>query len=289
MDDVYWIVTNFDGDDYVRDKQGEIRTFTDHSKAERVSRKEMGAIVLRTGTPPEPDSAADDTGEEVRLTELEDQHIQIIATANKRARTRTDDPELLDAYTALLAIEEILARRANLKTICLAVVAQVSTERLHLKLGYPDVRSFLKEAGMNTKHGDFYHLSHVGDNIVPYLEHTGQDIARFIGPKTAPKLLAASSALRTAITEEDVDLTDEILQDIILLPSRDAVRAKYHKPRNERGHGYETRVEGGHLVTLVLNQGEIAWMKAVLGNKIVWDLTGAVAENNSGFRVDVAM
>lgn len=285
------------------DESGRPIAFCDYDKAEKAQRnckRGKGPIspvhlsdqellsYLRPSTKPAeptPDSAAESDS----LTDLERAYLEVVGTATKAVRKAQGalDPTVEKAHVAMETLREIGRRRKHLYTITLVTVVEIAEFKLHLVMGHSTVGDFMLASGMK-KNYLFYELKNIGDHVVPFLNEQGVDIAGYIGPRTAPKLLAASSVLAKAVKQGDTGKVEKILDDVQNATGRDAIRAKYNNPAKAKGLGYSASSGESVVYVIIVDKGEEPWLKGKLGNKVAWDLMGSVAEYGTSIRIDVS-
>jgi len=142
---------------------------------------------------------------------------------------------------------------------------------------YPDLRSFLKSVGTREKGNQLSpstitEMVTVADIFVPFCQDNDIEFQHFIATDLWTKAREAMTAIKAAIVKDDAVSVVAILQDVVELPSRDAVREKYRSRSNEKfGRSDLILGNGVSVVVTIVPTSRISDIKRALGRYTEWD------------------
>jgi hypothetical protein len=149
----------------------------------------------------------------------------------------------------------------------------------------PSFRAFLESVGSGVEnHGEDNRLSPsvisdvvaIAEVIVPFCADQGIGVSGYITTQLWTKFREAIPPLRKAAESNDAAQALNILADVKALPNRDAVRAKYRKPRSGLlGKGDTLSLNGHSLVIISLPTELLTDLKRVLGRYVDWQVIAA--------------
>lgn len=153
--------------------------------------------------------------------------------------------------------------------------------------GYGSFRDFLKDVGGNNDDrklapSTISDMCTIAEIIVPFCEFHSIDIAQYVTSDLWPKFQEVIPTIRAMVAEEDIAGIREVLEDVVNLPTRDAVRAKYRKSRNNIvAVGDVVSKNGQSAVLIIVPTADVAAIKGAVGRYVDWQ-TISMAEFSPG-------
>ena len=175
---------------------------------------------------------------------------QVLAEASEDVAESNGDLEGLDdvnlkAQMAFRALKLSEAKRRAYRSVQASIVVQMVREPggplwlAHPPTdeypgGFGSLKEFLKATGIG--YSTVFDLNNLGTRIVPYCDEHNISIEPYLTEGRYPMLVEASSQLRRAIDEDESSEyeVDEILDDVMRARTREDVRAKYRRHREDR-------------------------------------------------------
>jgi len=158
--------------------------------------------------------------------------------------------------------------------------------------GFGSLKEFLKATGIG--YSTVYDLNNLGTRVVPYCDKHGISIEPYLTEGRYPMLVEASSQLRRSIDEDEESEYDveEILGDVMNARTRDDVRAKYRKHRDDKvGEAavhYLDDNDRAVLMVLLPHHEDVGVLVSKLAGVVGWDnLVATVRERPRSIQVTI--
>jgi hypothetical protein len=229
-------------------------------------------------------------------TKIERMYAEIVSEAEREVRKSS--PRLhgkpKDAHVALYMVKDIITRRASLRTITATIMVAVGRDGLWKYLpasdinpsGVKDAKGFLREAGMPA-HGTFYELAMIGDEIAPYAERHGIDLAPLLTQDNCGKFMEAVSFIRKQIVEgKEPRQIEATLDKVVSIDNVRAARKEFREQRERDSKGKVNHVGDAAIVSiLVPDKEDVGVIVEKLRSLVEFNLDASAIETESTFEV----
>jgi len=202
----------------------------------------------------------------------------------------------LEALLTKKALEITIGRSQTIRSVQMQIVAKAARDEIWLSHppthdfpnGYGNLNEMLTEAGF--KGSTKSYLLALGEDIVPFCDRYDIGIDEYMTNSLRPKFEYAIAALKEGIRGDDPRGVEMVLQDVQAFASRDAIRVKYHTPRNRHGRGTTLRLDDGRaLVIMVLDNDD--YVEPVIGKVagiVEWGLPAQARLNGALIHAEIS-